>query len=132
MAKRKLDPAERLLFWGAVITVPLTTLTATFFTFLRETRILFPPFIFVVPLTLKALMPIWQYARERWYLGGWATAIGVVTVLIALGISNAEHIWTVFEYRQSSELRRIFAGVNLGLSATLLLALLHKRIYSST
>ncbi|MCH7689981.1 MAG: hypothetical protein IIA17_02925, partial [candidate division Zixibacteria bacterium] len=44
-AKRS-EPKFRILFWGAVTALPLTMILGIFFTYVRETRILFPPFVF--------------------------------------------------------------------------------------
>jgi len=120
--------SDRLLFWGTIVTVPLTLAVGIFFTLVRETRILFPPFVFVIPLSLHSLSSIWFDLRRNFPL---LTRFGIVLscpVFMFFGLKAAEVLWPVFEYGGSSGLRRDFAGVSIGLSAFILTVLLFTKL----
>ena len=121
-AKRS-EPKFRLLFWGAVTALPLTMILGIFFTYVRETRILFPPFVFLIPLALVALKNLWNNLPAEKSKTFWIITACSAALLITAGVLIAPYLWPKFDYGSSSMLRRDFAGVQIGLSILLLVGL---------
>jgi len=109
--------AQEFCFWGVILLLPLNTLLVAFFAILRETRLLFVPFLFVIPIALWFGESMWRSMKTRRSKVRITLAIvpGTTLFLIA-GVYLAELIWPVFDYQSSSELRRTFAGINIGLA----------------
>jgi len=107
------------IFWGAVVTLPINTIVTLFFTTARETRIFFPPFIFVIPLSLFLLEPMHIYIRR--YLSQFKRIILLIFFhgLMLGGVYLARLIFPFFEYRQCSNYCQEWAGINFGIMATL-------------
>ena len=125
-AKRS-DPKFRILFWGAVTALPLTLILGIFFTYVRETRILFPPFVFIIPLALIALKNLWAKLPAEKSKAFWIITACSGALLIAAGVLIAPYLWPEFDYGSSSILRRDFAGVQIGLSLLLLVGVVVSR-----
>ena len=119
-AKRS-EPPYRLLFWGTVTALPLTMFLGIFLTYVRETRILFPPFVFVIPLALVALKNLWAKLPADKSKGFWIITACSGALLITAGVLIAPYLWPEFDYGSSAGLRRDFAGVHIGLSLLLLM-----------
>lgn len=124
---RRSEPRYRLLFWGVIITVPLTLFGGIFFTLVRETRILFPPFVFLIPLALIALKNLRAKLPTENSKAFWIIAACSGALLIAAGLFIAPYIWPEFDYGSSAGLRRDFAGVQIGLSLLLLVGVVAGR-----
>jgi len=118
---KRSEPRFRLLFWGAAIAIPLTVSLGIFFTYVRETRILFPPFVFLIPLALIALKNLWAKLPAEKSKAFWIIASCSGALLITAGLFIAPYLWPEFDYGSSANLRRDFAGVQIGLSLLLLL-----------
>ena len=121
LARQKRDRTQSLIFWSALYAVPITTAFATLYTLIRETRILFPPFLFVIPLAvweIEALIPVWQQMTRRKK----TMAVVAVVALVILGRYAADWFWPVVDYGGSVGFRRGYAGISLGLAASFLLA----------
>ncbi|MCH8027951.1 MAG: hypothetical protein IID63_07490 [candidate division Zixibacteria bacterium] len=125
-AKRS-EPKFRILFWGAVTALPLTLILGIFFTYVRETRILFPPFVFLIPLALIALKHLWEKLPAVKSKTFWIITACSGALLIAAGVLIAPYLWPEFDYGSSSMLRRDFAGVQIGLSLLLLVGVVAGR-----
>jgi len=126
--KKRRELIERLCFRGAVIAVPLTLGLGIFFTLVRETRILFPTFVFVIPLGVYAIRDDWSKLpkiRSTWF---WTKVVIMAGLLIFIGIQLANWLWPEFDYGASTDLRRNFAGVNIGLAILYLWFLLQTRL----
>ncbi|MCH9024508.1 MAG: hypothetical protein IH931_04160, partial [candidate division Zixibacteria bacterium] len=125
-AKRS-EPKFRILFWGAVTALPLTMILGIFLTYVRETRILFPPFVFLIPLALVALKNLWEKLPAEKSKAFWIIAACSGALLITAGVLIAPYLWPEFDYGSSSKLRRDFAGVQIGLSLLLLVGVVAGR-----
>ncbi len=119
--RRYLDSkSSRLLFWSGLYMTIINTIFTISFTYARETRILFPPFVFLIPLALFAFRPIGDFLKGK-TIGCWATILTVITAgFIAGGIYLAKIIFPIFEYRQCVWYCQIWAGVDIGIIATLI------------
>lgn len=127
LIQRRSEPRYRLLFWGVIITVPLTLFVGIFFTYVRETRILFPPFVFLIPLALIALKNLWDSLPAEKSKTFWIITACSAALLITAGVLIAPYLWPEFDYGSSSKLRRDFAGVQIGLSMLLLVGVVVSR-----
>ena len=127
LISKRSDPKFRILFWGAVTALPLTLILGIFFTYVRETRILFPPFVFLMPLALIALKNLWEKLPAVKSKAFWIITACSGALLIAAGVLIAPYLWPEFDYGSSSMLRRDFAGVQIGLSLLLLVGVVAGR-----
>jgi len=119
---------ESILFKGAVMIVPVTLALGLFLTLARETRIFFPPFIFVIPLAVYAIRDDWssyRHIRSAWF---WTIGLCAAGFSIYLGILLANILWPQFDYREAVKLRQGFAGANIGLALLYLLFLSYTRL----
>ncbi len=124
---KKSEPKFRILFWGAVTALPLTLILGILFTYVRETRILFPPFVFLIPLALVALKNLWAKLPAEKSKVFWIITTCSGALLITSGMLIAPYIWPVFDYGSSAMLRRDLAGVQIGLSLLLLVGVVVSR-----
>ena len=116
---RQAGAHSRLLFWGVVITLPVTFLLTISTGMARETRIFFPPFLFVIPVSLYFLRDI--YFRTRPYftrVRAVMAALGVV-VAVGLGYLTALELFPHFDYGTNAVFRRQVAGLHIGLALSL-------------
>jgi len=126
--KKRDESVYRFCFWGAVILVPLTLVMGCFFTLVRETRILFPPFVYVIPLAVWAIKDdLVTFSKVRPTLF-WPLTIIVGGIFIFVGMWLSHLIWPAFDYGGAVKLRRDFAGVNLGLALLYLSLLVTTRV----
>ncbi len=126
--RRQRQESEQFLLVGLLLWVPLNTVAAATLAMVRETRLLFPPFVVVIPLALYAVHDIWRSGLNRvgWRRWFWYALLAVVVCWA--GIDHAALYWPKFEYYSSHLFRRNFAGLQLGLSLLFVLVWLHRRI----
>lgn len=106
--------ARRLLRWGLATAVPLTTAVALLFTFVRETRILFPSFVIIVPLALLSLRAAWNRVRHlsRSRLIGLAL---LILIAAAAAAPLGRLLFPECSYGSNAWFRRKLVGIHLGL-----------------
>ncbi len=115
------DVSSRLVLWGVVITLPITFLLTISCGMARETRIFFPPFLFVIPISLYVLGDLYNRLRPQWSWGrGLISACGGV-VSIGLGYLAARVLFPEFDYFANSVFRRQIAGIHMGLSLSIVI-----------
>ena len=128
LARRRRTRAESLLLWGTILAVPWTTFFTTFFTLVRETRILFPPFIFVIPLAMVGLKPIWEAIRPIGSRRFWVAA--VITLVVAAAFRETSlWFWPELDYGSSGNFRRYYAGTSIGLAVAYLIGLGYSKFF---
>ncbi|MEW6413285.1 MAG: hypothetical protein AB1483_12575 [Candidatus Zixiibacteriota bacterium] len=123
---------KRYLATGGAIFVGLTVLFTFVLTFARETRIFFPPFVFVIPLTLYFLRTLWRSYFCRLHPVWWLVSTVVLFIFGWAGYRSAVNMALISEYKINADLRVPLAGVHVGLMAAILtgyVALLLKHIY---
>jgi len=111
----------KMLFWGGIYMGVANTFFTFFFTAARETRIFFPPFIFLIPLSLSALKPAADYIRLNLSIIRKTLMLLAIAALIVGGVFLGKAVFHDFEYRQCREYGRIWAGANFGAVAALIL-----------
>jgi hypothetical protein len=117
----KSNQAFRLLWLGAILTVPATVLLTLFLTNARETRILFPPFVFMIPLTVMTLQKVYYEIRPRLSTMHLVIiGLGAFALLMAGGIMLGEVLFPEFEYRRCPNFQRLWAGIHFGLIFSLI------------
>jgi hypothetical protein len=106
---------RNMLQWGMATAVPLTTAVALLFTFVRETRILFPSFVIIVPLSLLTLQAGWnRIARNRW---PWLFCLAATLApAIWVGLRLGHRLFPKFDYGANAMFRRHVAGIHIGLA----------------
>ena len=120
IAAGKSNQAFRLLWLGAILTVPATVFLTLFLTNARETRILFPPFVFMIPLTLLTLRAIFHDLRARFRPVSAILGLVLFSALMAVGIWLGYEAFPDFEYRRCQNFQRLWAGIHFGLILSLI------------
>jgi hypothetical protein len=116
---KRTSPSSRLLFWGAVTTLPMTLIITLFLACARETRLLFPPFLFVIPLSLIVLRTIYCHITTVVNRHSILTGLLVFAMLMSLGIILGNLTFPAFEYRRCPNFQRLWAGIHFGLILSL-------------
>jgi hypothetical protein len=111
---------DRWTNWGAVITVPTTVVLALFFAFTRETRILFPPFVFLLPLALTELILIYNRLKGKLRLRVCASWVIAFAIFLGIGIYLGKAAFPSFEFRGCPPFSRFLAGLHFGMILNLL------------
>jgi len=114
---KKLNRIAMYLFWGFLLTLPVNTVFTIAMTFARETRIFFPPFIFVIPLSLivlKALALYWNDSNTK--TRKLCLSVLLIMIIYSSYIIIRSIVFPEFRYRQCWSYSQIWAGVNLGIS----------------
>jgi hypothetical protein len=112
---------DRLLYWGGIITTLLTLLLALFLTNIRETRILFPPFIFLIPLSLTLLKAIHNYIHRDLARKMKIAFLLFFHATMFVGILLMRLLIPRFEFRQCVNYCHEWGGINFGLAISILL-----------
>jgi len=118
------------LFWGGITTVFLTLIIGLSFAFARETRILFPPFVFVIPLSLLAIKSVWERISRKSRKLFFMKLLIITPFLLIFGIIMATKIFVSFDYGANSYFRTYLAGFHFGLIALFLILKLAGRVKS--
>ena len=118
------DPKRSFVLWGAAFTVPVVIVATFVLGLARETRLFFPPFIFVIPLTL------WLFLRYRAdYIRFFRKLFGLPALILltgsmSFGLWLAPILFPEFEFRGQPVFAQKYLGVHIGLTLFLLAPLL--------
>jgi hypothetical protein len=110
----------RFLAWGSLLAVAPTLFLGLVLALARETRIFFPPFVFIIPLAV-----VWLQERMRMVDKGrrkqrlWM-ALATAGAIIA-GISLIGNIKPDLDYRNCPDFCYLWAGTHIGLSIGVIL-----------
>ncbi|MFH2050194.1 MAG: hypothetical protein ABIJ12_12170, partial [bacterium] len=106
---------EKFLFWSTIYFTIITVIVTLFFTRARETRILFPPFIFLIPFALnelKKLVSILSLFKSRTLF----LLLGCCSYFLTeLGLNLAYVLIPEFEYRGCPETAYISLGIHISI-----------------
>ncbi|MEW5924186.1 MAG: hypothetical protein AB1746_09375 [Candidatus Zixiibacteriota bacterium] len=108
------------LYYSSIIMLTLNTFMTIFFTHARETRIFFPPYLFVYPLVLVIIRAVYETIRTDMSKRLRNMMILLIMVLVIIGIPAAYLIFPAFEYRQCANFCRQDVGINLAITVFLL------------
>ncbi|HKK20551.1 MAG TPA: hypothetical protein VJ983_03685, partial [candidate division Zixibacteria bacterium] len=108
-------PYRRLLIIGVLITLPTTVALTIAAAYVRETRILFPPFAFIVPLAIIGAKVWADYIRQHWTRKQLVVS-GSIFVLLSVtgGFFPGHWLREHFNYEANSNFRGPLTGVYLG------------------
>jgi hypothetical protein len=103
------------LVWAGLITVPATLALTLAGALARETRILFPPFLCMIPLSVVALESLAAFWRPRLNRRTGALLATLFVLCIAGGVTAANLVlFPKFHYTTNERVRRPLAGFHLG------------------
>lgn len=125
------DPRRSFLVVGALYGAPVTVLISLTMALARETRLFFPPFVFLIPLALyfvsfhKGIFI--RFYRRFLGLPGLAVLLGAIWV----GQILAPILFPTFKFRTSPEWTQIYFGIHIALSVIFLLPLVGKALTTS-
>jgi hypothetical protein len=108
-------PYRRLLIIGFLITLPSTVALTIAASYVRETRILFPPFAIVIPLAIIGIREWADYIERHWTMKQ-MIIMGSVFVLLSVtgGFFPGNWLHQHFDYDANSNFRGPLTGVYLG------------------
>lgn len=114
--RNQLSDREGVIWHGAAYAVIVYTVTGLVFGLARETRLFFPPFLFVIPVSLWLLQHIAPMLR-RYYSAVYGLA-GILTVTLTIwaGITIANLAFPSFDFRGWPDFARTYLGVHIGLT----------------
>ena len=113
--RNKATPQRTLLLTGCLIAFPTTIFLAIAASYARETRIFFPPFVFVIPLSIVSVQAIATYARANWSRLRTVLYTALLITFMILGAIYIRRGWfDTFDYKANAELRGPLAGAYLG------------------
>lgn len=118
---------KRFFIYGALITVPVFFISTLLVAQARETRLFFPPYIFLIPLTLIYFDQnkySFQKFFERFSL---LTKIIGGIILLIVGIYLSKFLFPTFEYRDWHDGAWIFLGMNLTVIFVWLIYLFYRK-----
>lgn len=120
------DPRRSFLVVGALYGAPITVLFTLTMALARETRLFFPPFVFLIPLALY-FVSVHREVFLRFYsrflgLLGFAVVLGAIWV----GQIVAPILFPTFEFRTSPEWTQIYFGIHIALFIVLVIPLVVK------
>jgi hypothetical protein len=120
---------KRCLRWGTIYALPVTVIFALLFTLARETRVMFPPVLVVIPVVMWQLQDsvrrLAGEVRFKWIL--W-TSLLLAPVVLKLGVVLGDYVFPAFEYRACPIFSRLWAGIQIGISLVVILILVLSRL----
>ena len=109
-------PHRSLLLWGYAVSVPLHLAFGLAGGMARETRLLFPPFVFLIPLATLALRSLVARIKTGWTKKPKYLPLEALVVLCIVGVVAAsEWLFPTFDYGTNAAIRRPLAGIYLGM-----------------
>lgn len=121
---RKMSSRSKFLFITTVYCLISTLLIILLFARARETRLLFPPFVFLIPLSLLIIKPCLDYLQKYTGIIKKILSILIMHGLMIFGVFISFRLFPEFEYRQCPDFCREWTGINLGLMLSLILLIL--------
>lgn len=113
-------PWLNIIRFGALFTVLGYISTTLLIAQARESRLLFPPFVFLIPLTLIYIEDRWWLFKE-FYAGKSRRQASILTfVIIALSLAVATMLFPTFEYRSWHDGNRAYLGFHIAITLVLI------------
>lgn len=113
--KKNKHAFKNFLIRGAVITVVGYISSTLLLGRARETRLFYPPFIFLIPLTLSYLQTKTDILKQMFSKAHRLRTIISVLVVLVLSLFISWQLFDSFEYRRWADGNRFFWGLNLAM-----------------
>ncbi len=126
-AWQRMTSSGRFLVISSVYSMAVTLIFVLIFGRARKTRLLFPPFVFMIPLSLMIIRPCLDFFYKYTGRTGKIAFILVLIILMAAGIFAAFAVFPEFEFRQCANYCRQWAGINIGLMVSLIFLIITRR-----
>lgn len=110
----------RFLAWASLLAMAPTLFIGMLFALARETRIFFPPFVFIIPLALLWMQARIGSAREQWRNLRFRLTI-LTIVAVAGGILLLRSIKPDLDYRNCPDFCYLWSGIHMGLTVGVIL-----------
>lgn len=124
--KRLQEGGLSFIRYGAIYSVPVVTAVVLNFAYARETRLFFPPFVFVIPLVMVYLYEH-RDRLKKFYSGQHRIrTIVIVVVTLLVGTALAIGLFPHFDYRSAHHFARGMFAVHFAFGAMALLPTLRK------
>lgn len=117
------DLRNRFLLYGSLYAVAVTLLVVTQVGFMRETRLFFVPFIWVIPVSLWWIRKCHHrmLAAHLW-VRGLATAVVITSIVLCLPLGAT--LFPVLDYRNCPDICQKWTGVHIAFAITVIVAAL--------
>lgn len=124
-----LKGTRRFVWLGSLYAPPAVTLVVLFAAYARETRLFFPPFVFVIPLVLVFLHK-YRESYIRYFSRGHYTS-AVLTIGLALWLGRELSLWLFphFDYRSALLFAQGIFGGHVAVAIVAALPLIVERIW---
>jgi len=108
-------PSRQLLLWGYAVATPIFVILALTGGLARETRLFFPPFVFLIPLSVIALRSLVRRIRTDWTRKPKYLPVEALVALCIVGVIASNWLFPEFDFGMNANIRRPLAGVHLGM-----------------
>ncbi len=122
----------RVMRWGAIATTAVFVVMTLLFMNARETRLFFPPFVFIIPLVLLFIKGQRFAIRDIWLRSGRGRSLAGLLVLLTLSIMVAVVLFPEFDFRKWQDGNRAYFGLHLAGTVVWLLVLWRSRQLNNT
>ncbi|UCD16809.1 MAG: hypothetical protein JSV44_10165 [Candidatus Zixiibacteriota bacterium] len=128
LSRKHREAADRFLYWGAIYAIPISLAVVFCLGRARETRLFFPLYFLLVPLTLYYLQAAARFVRTC--LRGWPRHIILLSILVFAGIGpfTGGLVFPNFDFRVCAEFAQNWIGIHFGLILGMLLLYLVRRL----
>ncbi|MFH1373921.1 MAG: hypothetical protein ABII79_09015 [bacterium] len=113
------DWRSSVVVLGAVYLVPTVVVSTLTLALARETRLFFPPFLFLIPLTLW----FWEQMAShlRTFYTRWFGIPGILLLAVSImgGILAAESLFPTFDFRAWPGFAQTYLGIHIGISISI-------------
>ncbi len=109
--------------WGAIYSVPTTIALVLTMGLARETRLFFPPFVFLIPLSLWFLRYYGEKLIRFNLAGAGIPSVFVVSLAMIEGIHLSRLLFPSFDFRAWTEFSQVYLGIHFGLAMALIFQL---------
>lgn len=117
-----LNQVQGFIVNGFWFTVPLTVLIVMTMAYARETRTLFPPFVFIIPMSLWLLRDIYEKVGKRVTLYLIFSGVALGAFLVPAGMRLSKSLFPEFAFRVGREFHQDYFGVHLAVAVLIVLA----------
>lgn len=113
---------ERFLAWSAVIAVVVTIPLGLSVAMARESRIFFPPFVFIIPIALIQFRAMFRDGTRKHLTLMLVFYLVLTAAAVWTGVEFIPGWFAEFDYEANADFRRLLTGIHLGLSVVILVA----------